>query len=230
MTGQETTDKRIPRLLSGSSGNTLFYHEAINAYARELSYSSRREARRKVIPHGFFLTAANEVYREDIREDCMMFTDLVKKNNSWVNREMQEFASKIYDQLEAEIKARGVDRSVTKLDYYNDDHISSFVKNRKFYPESLATGYGGLKREDIISPEFEETVDEFNRLVEQVREMRDPTNVDRDRLDSLLRSIGERVDTYTERGSAIKFYELYDGLGRTPGVDELRVVLNEEVK
>tara|TARA_Y100000310_G_scaffold324599_1_gene386640 strand:+ start:1303 stop:2118 length:816 start_codon:yes stop_codon:yes gene_type:complete len=134
-------------------------------------------------------------------------------------------AEKLHDKLEAEIKERGVDRPVSDIDYLTDLYISK-VYPKKTYPESISTGH--LERTSIISPEMEPTVAEFNGLVAQVEEMQDPAKVDRDKLDELLLQIGERVRTYTQTDSAVKFYELYDQLGRTPNFEELKEILGEE--
>ena len=124
-------------------------------------------------------------------------------------------------------RKRGANRPVLDLDYLSDKYLAEFYGGTtRFYPESARLDH--LGRDQIISPEMEPTVAEFNGLVEQVKEMQDPAKVDRDKLDDLLLGISERLEVYSEGNGIVKFYELYDQLGRTPNFEELKEILGEE--
>lgn len=248
--GEGMYDQRIPELLRIYSGNMLFYHDIKNKWIDALFHYNNHENRgvlRGNLPEVATSAVTNltlegfkpeDVYREDIKEKCIEVLEGEEKlrrigygrtseqgRTSERQSLIQKLADTIYDPLEAEIKARGVDRPVCDFDFFSNEYISKHYP-RENYPESTSAGH--LDKKKVIAPEFQPIVDEFNGLVAQIREMSDPSKVDRDKLDTLLLEIGKRVNRYTQRDSAVKFFQFFDRTGRIPTIEELEKILQEQ--
>lgn len=225
-TQNEREDERIPKILRDSCSSSFLFHEAKNAYMTDMMYKGLKTPPEDQLPRAIiFDCPEEECYRESLREFYRTIIadkgdpDRVSmRPNPIISQAVREARKK----LSGELRENGIERPLLKLDFLSGEYIAEQCGKLKPYPESCLT-IG-----NPISLKMQPIIEEFNGLIAQVREMQDPSKVDVDRLDNLKLEIGKRVNSLTERNSAVRFYELFDQHQRPPTFEELERYITQE--